>query len=73
MSTITITLTDAAGPHENRPLEVRVRAVSELLLRGYGLRCVNIRPADPDECTGPIDQYRLDSPHAKANEIEITD
>ena len=46
--TITITLVDAPRPHENRPPEIRLRAVLKLLLRGYGLRCVNIRLADPD-------------------------
>lgn len=47
--TITITLADAASPHETRPPEIRLRAVLKLLLRGYGLRCVDIRPAVPDE------------------------
>lgn len=40
---IIITLADAAGPHEKRPAEVRLRAVLKLLLRGFGLRCVGIR------------------------------
>jgi hypothetical protein len=45
-----VTLADAAGPHEKRPPETRLRAVLKLLLlRGFGLRCVGIRPADPDE------------------------
>lgn len=43
-----ITLADAPSPHENRPPEIRLRAVLKLLLRGYGLRCVGIRPAGPD-------------------------
>ena len=47
--TITITLADAASPHETRPAEVRLRAVLKLLLRGYVLRSVNIQPAIPDD------------------------
>lgn len=64
-----VTLTDAPSPHENRPPEIRLRAVLKLLSRGYGLRCVGIRPADPDEHTGPIDQHRVDSTHAQANDF----
>ena len=66
---IIITLADAASPHETRPPEIRLRAVLKLLLRGYGLRCVNIQPAVPDDHAGQIRQHSLDYGHVQTNKL----
>ena len=42
--TYTITVTDAASHHETRPVVIRLRTLLKLMLRGFGLRCVEIRP-----------------------------
>lgn len=41
-----ITIRDAATRHETRPVSIRVRSLLKLMLRGFGLRCVDIRPAE---------------------------
>ena len=48
-----ITIRDAANHHETRPAITRLRALLKLMLRGFGLRCVEIRrtnsAAEPTE------------------------
>ena len=39
-----ITICDAANRHETRPVNIRLRALFKLMLRGFGLRCIDIRP-----------------------------
>lgn len=46
--TYTITLTDAANKHETRPIAVRLQALLKLMQRGFGLRCTDIQPTNPD-------------------------
>jgi|GEM_PF-1597313 len=40
-----ITIRDAANRHETRPVSIRLRTLLKLMLRGFGLRCTDIRPA----------------------------
>ena len=40
-----ITIRDAANRHETRPISIRLRTLLKLMLRGFGLRCTDIRPA----------------------------
>jgi hypothetical protein len=40
-----ITIRDAANRHETRPMSIRLRTLLKLMLRGFGLRCTDIRPA----------------------------
>lgn len=39
-----ITIRDAANRHETRPVSIRLRTLLKLMLRGFGLRCTDIRP-----------------------------
>ncbi len=43
--TYVITICDAANRHETRPISIRLRTLLKLMLRGFGIRCVDIRPA----------------------------
>lgn len=43
--TYVITIRDAANRHETRPISIRLRTLLKLMLRGFGLRCTDIRPA----------------------------
>lgn len=43
--TFIITIRDAANRHETRPISIRLRGLLKLMLRGFGLRCTDIRPA----------------------------
>ena len=43
--TFIITIRDAASRHETRPVAIRLRTLLKLMLRGFGLRCTDIRPA----------------------------
>ena len=45
--TYTITVTDAANRHETRPISIRLRTLLKLMLRGFGLRCTDIREVKP--------------------------
>ena len=42
-----ITIRDAANRHETRPISIHLRTLLKLMLRGFGLRCTDIRPAKP--------------------------
>ncbi len=44
--TYTITLTNAANRHETRPVAVRLQTLLNLIQRGFGLRCIDIRPVE---------------------------
>lgn len=43
--TYVLTIRDAANRHETRPIRIRLRTLLKLMLRGFGLRCTDIRPA----------------------------